>query len=83
MTLVNETGQEVFYWVQPAGGSADCGNIEVDGYVDLPQYDNQSDVSVHLGPVAGAKVFTIICGDTGIDQQVEMAMIAEGGGATP
>ncbi|HEV7396283.1 MAG TPA: hypothetical protein VGN86_07205 [Pyrinomonadaceae bacterium] len=80
MKLVNETDQEVFYSIS-GGGSADCGNIEVDGLVDLPYYDNQQNVIVAFSPVTGT-AFTINCETTGQGEQVEMALIADSGEAS-
>lgn len=75
MTLVNETGQEVNYWIS-SPGMGDCGSIAVDGIVDLPAYDNQQNVSVEFLPLSGNN-FDINCGSTGTGQQVEMALVAE------
>ena len=36
MILVNETRQKVAYWINAGGGSPECGHIDVDGIVDLP-----------------------------------------------
>jgi hypothetical protein len=81
MRLVNETGQQVSYWITNANNS-ECGNIDVDGYVDLPEWDNQSAVSVGFDTVGTKQTsFTVNCTDTGIDQQVEMALVAEAGDA--
>jgi hypothetical protein len=77
MTLVNETGQKVQYWIS-AANQADCGTIDVDGYVDLPQWDNQAGVSVGFDTDGtGQTQFTIECANTGIDQQVEMLLAFE------
>jgi hypothetical protein len=75
MTLVNETGQEVNYWISSAS-MGDCGSIAVDGIVDLPAYDNQQNVSVEFLPLSGNN-FDINCGSTGTGQQVELALVAE------
>lgn len=81
MRLVNETGQQVSYWINNSSNS-ECGNIDVDGYVDLPEWDNQSGVSVGFDTVGTKQTsFTINCGSTGTGQQVEMALIAEAGDA--
>lgn len=76
MRIVNETGQEVFYSIGYPG-SADCGTIDVDGYVDLPAYDNQPVVNVSLSPASGNNVFVIAVPSSGTGQQVEMAVLAE------
>lgn len=76
MTLVNETGQEVSYWISCASGAVDCGGIEVDGLVNLPAYDNQQNVNVQFLPISGDN-FSIDCGTTGTGQQVEIALKAE------
>ena len=77
MRLVNETGQQVQYWITNANNS-ECGNIAVDGYVDLPEWDNQPNVSVGFDTVGTKQtMFTMNCTNTGIDQQVEMALVAE------
>jgi hypothetical protein len=78
MTLVNETGQEVFYFIASQSNS-ECGHIDVDGVLDRPDWDSQSNVTVGFSPVGGTKRFEIICDNTGTGQQVEMALIVEGG----
>jgi hypothetical protein len=79
MKLVNETGQQVAYWIQ-VGSASECGQIDVNGYVDLPKYDNQTDVYVGFNTPGKDDPFRIICDNTGTGQQVEMALIVEGGG---
>lgn len=76
MTLVNETGQGVSYWITCASGETNCGDIDVDGIADLPDYDNQQNVVVSFLPPSGNS-FSINCGTTGTGQQVEMALKAE------
>ena len=76
MTLVNETGQPVDYWIQ-IGNQADCGSLAVDGLIDLPQYDNQKNVYVGFNGQGTEVPFSIVCGSTGTGQQVEMALIVE------
>lgn len=78
MRIVNESGQEVFYGISYTG-SGDCGTIEVDGYVDLPSYDNQSNVNVSVTATGGKQIFTIVIPETGTGQQVEMAVVVETG----
>ena len=75
MTLVNETGQPVFYWIS-CENSADCGHIDVDGVADLPGYDNQTNVKVDFTPVSQS-YFVITLDQTLTGEQVEMAVIAE------
>lgn len=75
MRIVNETGQEVFYGIS-GGGSADCGTIDVDGYVDLPFYDNQPVVNVSVTH-SPDYTFTITVPSSGTGEQVEMAVLAE------
>ncbi|MEY2563271.1 MAG: hypothetical protein QOH88_1464 [Verrucomicrobiota bacterium] len=79
MRLVNESGQPVAYWIQSAQGGPNCGEIPVDGYVDQPNYDNQTDVYVGFNVIAPAKGFVIHCDNTGTDQQVQMALVVEEG----
>jgi len=81
MRLVNESGQQVEYWVSSTQSGAECGTIDVDGYVDLPEFDNQADVYVGFDTPATDGVFTINCTNTGTGQQVEMALLAEAGDA--
>ncbi len=76
MKLVNETGQEVWYDISYPG-SGDCGSIPVDGIADWPSYDNQTNVTVSFMPMPPAESFVITAEDTGTDQQIEMAVIAE------
>jgi hypothetical protein len=77
MTLANETGQKVQYWIS-APNRADCGSIDVDGLVDLPSWDNVVGVSVGFDTDGTNETqFTIDCTNTGIDQQVEMTLVFE------
>ena len=76
MTLVNETGQEVFYSISCAN-SGDCGTIEVDGVADLPYYDNQSNVVVNFVPTGNLSAFSMTIEDSGTDEQVQMLVVAE------
>jgi hypothetical protein len=76
MRIVNETGVEVFYGISYPG-AGDCGTIDVDGYVDLPAYDNQPVVYVSIKPSGAEGYFSINIPSTGTDEQVEMACLAE------
>ena len=77
MQLVNETGQPVQYWIQSAS-NAECGSIDVDGIADHPEFDNQTNVYVGFNTPSGD--FSIECDDTGTGEQVEMALVVDGGG---
>lgn len=77
MTLVNETGTEVYYWITCATGSVDCGNIDVDGVADLPSYDNQQNVVVSFLPADGTANFSVNWPSTTTGEQAEMALVAE------
>ena len=77
MKLVNETGQRVAYWIQSAKGGANCGEIDVNGLADHPEYDNDTNVYVGFNTTGGQRAFTITCPMTGKGEQVEMAMVAE------
>ena len=76
MTLVNESGQPVSYNIK-FGNTSDCGNLDIDGLIDLPGYDNQQNVTVSFSAQGGQMPFTMVCGNTGTGQQVEMALIVE------
>ena len=76
MTLANETGQPVYYWIS-SGNQADCGSLAIDGLIDLPQYDNQKNVYVGFNTLGTEEPFTIVCGNSGTGQQVEMALVVE------
>ncbi len=56
--------------------AGDCGQIPVDGMVDLPAYDNQTNVTVSFVPVDVAW-FKIDVGTTTTGEQVEMAVVFE------
>jgi hypothetical protein len=77
MTLVNETGQDVSYWIDCDAVGPNCGDIPVDGAVSLPEYDNQISVLVSFKPGGGALAFSINVDSTKTGQQVEMALLAE------
>ena len=77
MTLVNETGQAVAYWITCEAIGPNCGDIPVNGIVDLPQYDDQTNVSVGFKPGGGAPSFSIdIAADKYHGEQVEMLLTA-------
>jgi len=75
MQLVNETNTVVNYSIT-SSNSGDCGQIPVDGMVDWPGYDNQTDVTVSFLPVDVA-YFKIDVGTTTTGEQVEMAVVFE------
>lgn len=75
MRIVNETGVEIFYGISYPG-AGDCGTIEVDGYVDLPFYDNQPVVNVSVKPAA-ADYFSMNIANSGTDEQVELLFDVE------
>ena len=76
MILANETQQPVSYQISTSSGNLhDTGTIEVDGVVDLPAYDNQTNVTVQFVPEGGGS-FQIEIGDTQSGEQVEMAVVA-------
>ena len=72
MQLVNETDTVVQYSIS-SSSSGDCGQIPVDGMVDLPAYDNQQNVTVSFLPYGGV-AFTLDVGTTTSGEQVEMAV---------
>lgn len=76
MTLVNESGQEVFYSISTTS-MADCGTIDVDGVVDLAAYDNQTNVAVSFQSTSTDGIFIINLANSGTGEQVEMALVAE------
>jgi hypothetical protein len=82
MKLVNETGQKVAYWIESTAGGANCGEIEVNGIADRPDYDNQTDVYVGFNTIGKDVPFAITCGSTGTGQQVEIALVVESGSKT-
>ena len=75
MLLVNETGVPVQYWISPAG-MGDCGSIAVNGLVDLPGYDNQTNVTVEFLPSTGNAYFEVTIPQSQTGNQVEMALVA-------
>lgn len=75
MLLVNETGVSVQYWIS-AAGMADCGSIAAEGAVNLPGYDNQTNVTVEFLPSAGGGYFEVTIPKSQTGNQVEMALVA-------
>jgi hypothetical protein len=73
--LSNETQQEVTYRISSEEGLSDSGTIDVNGIADLPDYDNQTNVSVQFTPEGGGAFFIVI-GDTTSGERVEMALVA-------
>ena len=78
MILANQTRQPVAYWISANGGSQECGHIDVNGIVDLPRYDNQTNVYVGFKPILPKQAFTIICADTGKGEEVQLALVVQG-----
>ena len=74
MKLVNETNQTVTYEISCDGAGPDCGTIEVDEYVELPNYDNQTNVTVAFKP-GQMKHFSINFANADAGKQVEMAVV--------
>jgi hypothetical protein len=78
MTLVNETQQDVSYWIKCDAVGPNCGDIPVNGLVELSEYDNQTNVFVSFKPCGGAKVLSIqIKSDGHAGEQVEMALVQQ------
>ena len=77
MKLVNETNVAVNYWITASNGQADCGEIAVDGLVDLPGYDNLQNVVVEFLPVGGVAYFTTTWDATQTDEQTQILLVAE------
>lgn len=77
MKLINETGQQVAYWISSPSGGSECGDIDVDGIADHPDFDNQANVYVGFKPSGTQEAFEITCANTGKGQQVQIALIAE------
>ena len=75
MKLVNETNVAVNYTIS-SPGMGDCGQIDVDGLVDLPSYDNLQNVTVAFWPVDGGD-FSTTWDSTQTDQQTEITLVAE------
>ncbi|HWW76152.1 MAG TPA: hypothetical protein VNZ44_12180 [Pyrinomonadaceae bacterium] len=78
MTLVNETGVPVTYWVGSADGLTGTGQLDVDGIVELSDFDNRQTVEVKFWPAEG-NGFTTIWASTQTDEQTEMALVADAG----
>jgi len=74
--LVNETQQEVSYYISTEGVQSVSGTLEANGMADLPAFDNQSNVGVQFTPVDG-EAFQIKIDDTRSGEQVEMAVVVE------
>lgn len=47
MTITNNSNQRVHYRAERAGG-VDCGDLDPEGEVVLPSFDNKTDVKVIL-----------------------------------
>jgi hypothetical protein len=78
MILVNETHQDVSYWINCDAVGPNCGDIPVDGIVKLPEYDNQTNVMVSFKPGNNAPQFSIeVKPDGHQGEQVEMALVVE------
>jgi hypothetical protein len=77
MQLVNETGVAVNYWITASNGQADCGQIDVDGLVELPGYDHLQNVTVSFLPANGDSYFATTWDATQTGQQTELALVVE------
>jgi hypothetical protein len=78
MILANQTKQPVAYWISANGGSPECGHIDVNGIVDLPRYDHQTNVYVGFKPILPKQSITIELADTGKGQAVQLALVVQG-----
>jgi hypothetical protein len=78
MILGNQTKQPVAYWISANGGSPECGHIDVNGIVDLPRYDHQTNVYVGFKPILPAQSITTTLADTGKGQDVELVLVVQG-----
>jgi len=75
MTLVNETHQDLMYWIQCDAVGPNCGDLPVNGLVDLPQYDNQTNVFVSFKPTGDAQVLSIqVKSDGHAGEEVQMVL---------
>ena len=80
MDLVNETQQDVSYWINCDAVGPNCGDLPVDGLVSLPEYDNQINVLVSFRPADGTPAFSLTVTTDGHDgEQIEMALVTEPG----
>ena len=80
MDLVNETQQDVSYWINCDAVGPNCGDLPVDGLVSLPEYDNQINVSVSFKPADGTPAFSLTVTTDGHEgEQIEMALVTEPG----
>jgi len=78
MDLVNETQQDVSYWINCDAVGPNCGDIPVDGLVSLPEYDNQIGVLVSFKPADGTPAFSLTVTTDGHEgEQIEMALVTE------
>jgi hypothetical protein len=78
MDLVNETQQDVSYWISCDAVGPNCGDIPVNGIVELKEYDNQIGVLVSFKPADGSREFSMTVTTDGHDgEQIEMALVAE------
>ena len=78
MILVNETQQDVSYWINCDAVGPNCGDIPVNGIVDLKEYDNQIAVLVSFKPADGSPSFRMTVTTDGHDgEQIEVALVTE------
>jgi hypothetical protein len=78
MKLANNTNNEVFYGIE-SPGEGDCGTIDAGGTADLPQYDNQENVTVTFQAMPDNQVspFTVTIPDSGEGMAVTIGIQQE------
>ncbi len=76
MKLFNNTANEIYYGIEMAGGG-DCGTITAGDTVDLPGYDNQTDVVVKLTATPVPSPFNVTIPETGTNTVVTVGLYQE------
>lgn len=78
MILANETQQAVSYYISSSDSvQPEQGTIEVNGVVNLPQFDNLTNVGIQFSPAGDAGSFQIKIDDTHSGEQVQLAIAVE------
>lgn len=76
MRLYNNSSSEVVYNISNAS-MADCGTIAANDTIDLPAYDNQTDVVVAFSPAQPNSAFRLNIPETKPGQVVTVGIYQE------
>lgn len=76
MKLYNNTANEIYYGTEYEGGG-DCGTIPAGDTLDMPAYDNLTNVTVSLTAMPAPSPFDVTIDETGTNTVVTVGLYQE------